>query len=116
MLETRNLAGRHAGDERHKPHLPNIRGMLLRSGSSCVPDAVTSPQHAGQSTRQGAKAAKKVRKQRKDATISPAVSGAAAPNASDHVARILAAWAQIPADVRERLLTSSRVPQGTVVG
>jgi hypothetical protein len=48
--------------------------------------------------------------------MSPAVSGAAEPNASDDVAHILAAWAKIPADVRERLLTSGRAPQGAVVG
>jgi hypothetical protein len=63
-----------------------------------------------------AKDIKKSRKRRNDATTSPAVSGAAEPNASDDVAQILAAWAQIPADVRERLLVSSQVPQGTVVG
>jgi hypothetical protein len=63
----------------------------------------------------GAKAAaKKGRKRRKDATTSPAVSGAAEPNATDDVARILADWAQIPADVRERLLESGRAPRGTV--
>jgi integrase len=58
---------------------------------------------------------KKGRKRRKDATTSPAVSGAAEPNASDNVAQILAAWAQIPADVRERLLASGQTPRGTVV-
>jgi len=55
-------------------------------------------------------------KRRKNATTSPAVSGATEPNASEDVSRILAAWAQIPADVRERLLASGRTPQGTVVG
>jgi hypothetical protein len=63
-----------------------------------------------------AKGGKIGHKRRKNATTSPAVSGAAEPNVSDDVARILAAWAQIPADVRERLLVSSRVPQGTVAG
>jgi integrase len=64
----------------------------------------------------GRKAGAKGSKRRKDATTSPAVSGAAEPNAPDEVARILAAWVQIPADVRERLLESGQTQCGTVVG
>jgi hypothetical protein len=62
----------------------------------------------------GRKVGGKGSKRRKDAMTSPAVSGSLDPTASDDVAHILAAWAQIPADVRERLLESGRTPRGTV--
>jgi hypothetical protein len=64
----------------------------------------------------GRKAGAKDRKRRADSATGCAASGSIDPPASDDVARILAAWAQIPADVRERLLASGRTPQGTVAG
>jgi site-specific recombinase XerD len=62
----------------------------------------------------GREDAKKGRKRQKDATTSPAATEVTEPTASEDVARILAAWAQIPADVRERLLTGGQTPQSTV--
>lgn len=45
-----------------------------------------------------------------------ATSGAIEPAVADDVSQILAAWDQIPADVRDRLLEKGRMPSGTVAG
>jgi integrase len=62
----------------------------------------------------GRKVATKGRKRRADSATGAAASGSLDPPAPEDITRILAAWGQIPADVRERLLASGQTPQGTV--